>query len=266
MITTLSLHITSKCNLNCPFCYRIKDNIHTPPNWLLDIPKIARDLGITQIPVGGGEPTFYPKFLDKFTKNCQNNDILPNLTSNGYNILSLSEQTLNRFGCISLSFDKYKIRQIGLTKYTYLIAKLRVKISTVTKLGINYLILDRDSLYYLPACINYFNRRIDYFYILQLKNYPLDYSAKDLKRILYPLIALLGDRIFVDDSIQLFLNKKEYCSRGNELVTLYPDGSICPCSFSTPIAKIKTAQELREIINSYYPLNRTSVCPYLMVS
>jgi len=251
-------------NPRCPFCYSLAAKNSKP---------------LKQIPIGGGEVTqhtdyFYRGWLiNELARKCREYDIIPNLTTNGISIKNLSSLTLRYFGVISLSFDKYKISRIGLREFIDNINYLREihywpnksisNISNIPKIGLNYLLLDRESLFMLPRVIKEFYNLIDSFYILHLKYYPVDYSKEDLKKVLYPLSVFLGNRLYVDDSIQLKLGKKEYCHRGRELITLFPNGDVKACSFDKPIFRIKEPCELKEVVESYYPMKECNICPYL---
>lgn len=275
MIKILSIHVTPDCNTNppCPFCYsKPSYDRRLPLEWFYDIPKAARDLGVEQIPVGGGEVTLYPKFLDKFTKLCRNNDIIVNLTTNGTN--PIPEKIIKRLGCVSFSLDKYKFTKLDWIDNIKSNLLRSIDIANKNKdmyekdtpmIGINYLLLDRASLYVLPKVIEIalFKWNVNNIYILQLKNYKVDYTSDDLRKVLYPLVALLGDRILVDDSIHLSLGKKEQCHFGGDFCSIDYNGNVKGCSFSSPIAKIDKPSELKDVILSKFPLESYNKCPYV---
>ena len=260
MPSVLSLHITPDCSLpkRCPFCYELaaKHSKAKPLQWFMDIPTIARDIGVEQAPLGGGEATLNPKQLLCLAAKFRDNDIIPNLTTNGMNRIKCN----NLFGIISFSFDKYKISKIGLRNLVKNI-KYYKRTNKETKIGLNYLLLDKDSLYHLPKAIGFFNDIIDNFYVLHLKNNPVDYSSNDIKYVLYPLAAIMKDRIFVDDSIQLLLKRKEYCHFGSEMMTIDFDGAIRGCSFAEPFGYLDKVSDLKDLA-AKYPLQRCYKCPY----
>jgi len=115
----------------------------------------------------------------------------------------------------------------------------------------------------LPIWIGSLLDKVDYFYILHLKLFPVNYTAEDLQIILDLLAPLLRNKLLIDDSIALLLNKREYCRRGNELIAIFPNGDVCPCSFSKPISNLRE-MNLKEIIEMYWPLPATEKCPFVI--
>ena len=274
MIDILSIHVTDQCNMNprCPFCYSINHKQRLPLKWFYGIPKVAKELGVKQIPIGGGEVTMYPPFLEKFTKLCRQYGIIPNLTTNGMNKIGIN--TLANLGCVSFSLDKYKLFTGRWSKsndnnplanliYTSELRVTNERLSSL-EIGLNYLVLDKKSLSMLPATLRQFNYYVDNFYILQPKNVELDYTIEEVKLILYPMILVYDEKIFVDDSFQLALGKKEYCHGGNGFLSLSYDGGVRTCSFAEPIAYIKKPEELKDVINNLkFPLQYK--CKYVKV-
>ena len=49
----------------------------------LGLPRYLKDI-TEQVALGGGEPTLYPELVDQFTKECEDYDLICNLTTNGY--------------------------------------------------------------------------------------------------------------------------------------------------------------------------------------
>lgn len=266
MIKVLSLHLTSKCNMNprCPFCYS-KPREDKPLKWFLDVPKVAAELGVEQMPIGGGEVLSLDgkglRIVNKLLKECEEYSIIPNLTTNG---LSLPESVdYSKLGVISFSFDIYKVKRVTLRK---LVSNIKKAKSYGVKVGLSYLLLDRESLYRVVSAYLYFEHLIDYFYVLQLKYHRTEYSTKELKDILVPFSLLLNGRVLLDDSIHLRLGLKNRCSRGNEMIALFSDGSVSGCSFDKPISCIDKPSDLAEVVESYYPMKETLTCPFVYLS
>jgi len=262
----LSLHCTNQCNLRCRFCYIPKNKRSKPLNWFLDIPSVARDIGIEQIAIGGGEVTLFPKFLTKLAKRCVENDIIPNLTTNGIKF-DPSKIDTSLFGVISFSLDSYKMSHLSYHHLRRIISSIQKYPDRdhKPKIGINYLLLNKRSLYQLPLVIRSLDDIVDSWYILHLKYHPVDYKRKDLEGVLYLLSPFLRDKLLVDDSIQVILGKKEICNRGRDLVSIDPSGNVKPCSFDSSIGYLNDPRDLKDIVNMYYPMmfddNR---CPYIV--
>lgn len=291
-IKVMAIHIAPDCNMNphCPFCYMDKEKPSKSLEWFYDMPLVAKQLGIQQIAIGGGEPTLFPEFLEKFTKLCRSYDIIPNLTTNGIN--KIPKTILENLGCVSFSFDKYKASRVewldkivestsfngDVTKLDYnkpcyhlldaVDDCLQLKgmwEENNPKVGINYLMIDKQSVYMLSKVIKHFliDNKVDTLYALQMKNHKIDYTREDLKKVLYPLSLLLGDRLCVDDSVLMSLGKLKQCHRGREFISIDYHGNVKPCSFSEPIAKIDKISDLIQVVKNNYPMQKCTKCEYI---
>jgi MoaA/NifB/PqqE/SkfB family radical SAM enzyme len=280
MTKVLSIHAVDECCMSprCSFCYMSKITKTLPLDFFYTIPKVAKEIGIEQIAIGGGEllQPQYVEFLNKFTSICCDYNIIPNMTTNAMRVKEVIPDKysipdfIENLGAISVSFDEYKVHTIGLNNYVSNIMHLREMVDASKdtewanpKIGMNYLLMDKKHLSMLPQTINYFKDYIDTFYILQIKNKKLEYTIEDLKKVLYPLTLLLKDRLCVDDSILLRLGKKEYCHYGQEMISLSYDGGVRGCSFNNPIGYVTKASDLKDIIASNYPLKKCTKCDYL---
>lgn len=79
---TVCWNITSNCNENCEFCYRIicnKENTYEQNKRILDI---LINLKIDRITWSGGECLLYPNLID-LMKEAHNNNIQNNIITNG---------------------------------------------------------------------------------------------------------------------------------------------------------------------------------------
>lgn len=83
----LDISITNKCSLGCDICYKKSkpNGKHMNVDDYNMLIREAKDLGVVQIALGGGNPNEHPNFTEilKFTKNI---GIVPNFTTNGYNL------------------------------------------------------------------------------------------------------------------------------------------------------------------------------------
>lgn len=80
----LDVSITNRCLRGCPFCY--KNSKPQGKDILLEdyslILREAQACGVTQIAIGGGEPTLHPEFID-ILKMTREAGIVPNYSTNG---------------------------------------------------------------------------------------------------------------------------------------------------------------------------------------
>lgn len=259
-IKCLSLHIDNTCNLNCPFCY-IDKSIHQglTPSYLEKIPSVCKELGIEQIAIGGGEPFLFDN-LRSFIHICNENDIIANITTNGNFIEIKNKNFCVHADLISSSIDNYKLQYISIGQHIEN-SKLMRALSPRTKIGFNIL-LDNYTQKNLYSLINKLEPYCDYFYLLQMKNHKSILKKKIVKKIL-ALSVLFGDKVLVDDSIRLSLGYSDRCGRGINMVSLHPDKSIRPCSFSKPIGYANEPEDIISIVKDNYPLEPTRKCMFI---
>ena len=123
--------ITTKCNLECPFCYvsagkggeHYSNISETWRNWMQQFPEerfknVTRTLKPFQIAIGSvGEPTLSPEFTD-FLQTVYETNVVPNYTTNGV-ILSdydnplcqkILEYTKEYVGGVAVSFGNVSVR------------------------------------------------------------------------------------------------------------------------------------------------------------
>ena len=258
MIEVLSLHFTSRCNFKCPFCY-VKPVKEKNIDFFTGIIRAASEYNIPQIAIGGGESLLFPKAVSKLVRTAKHYDMKISLTTNG-SLVHQTKKHLKDIDLISVSVDHYKVKaHSSIDKIRSIVDELS---DFHTMLGINYLVLDRNALkLMLPIC-NYFKRENLNFYILQPKYYKLDYSSEEMVAYIYLLTFFT--KVYVDESTALILGKIKECGYGNKIISIFPDGSISPCSFSSPISKIKEPDQILEVIDSYYPMKGHSKCPYVI--
>ena len=146
-------NITSRCNENCQFCYRImctKENTYEQNNKILDV---LIGLKIDKITWTGGEALLYPHLFD-LMKKAHYNNIKNNIITNGrllnpntideiekytdYVTLSLDSLDDNVNNCIGRGIEhgKHILELLEYLKNKNIIVKLN---SIVTKQNINNL-------------------------------------------------------------------------------------------------------------------------------
>lgn len=80
----LDVSITNYCEHGCEFCYRQSniDGKHIAFEDMRNIVEQAKDAGVLQIALGGGNPNQHPQFVE-ILKLTRENGIVPSYTSNG---------------------------------------------------------------------------------------------------------------------------------------------------------------------------------------
>ena len=128
----LSLMLTRRCNLKCPFCYVEKSNSDASIELLSDIFDAASDLQVLDVTLGGGEPTLHKDFTDIISYAWENHEFGVSVTTNAVDIAPLNEVS-GMLSSVRVSTDN-KIRQLD-----HKLQKNIYKISGAHKVGANML-------------------------------------------------------------------------------------------------------------------------------
>ena len=118
----LDISITNYCERGCSFCYRNSSEFGQHIS-MCDLEKIiiqARDIGVLQIALGGGNPNQHPDFVN-ILKLIRENNIVPSYTTNGDGLTDdILTATSKYCGAIAISayppFDtvfEEKLKRIG---------------------------------------------------------------------------------------------------------------------------------------------------------
>jgi len=100
---SIGIGITSYCNFNCAHCY--SRNLEKRNMSISGINKVFEKLpGITSVNFGTGESLLNPDFLRILDVLFERN-IKTSLTSNGYSILGLPDDYLQKFNDVDISID-----------------------------------------------------------------------------------------------------------------------------------------------------------------
>jgi MoaA/NifB/PqqE/SkfB family radical SAM enzyme len=134
----LSLMVTRKCNLNCPFCYVQKSDAEASMKFLIEVCEAANELQVLDITLGGGEPTLYSAFEDFVMHAWESYDFGLSVTTNAVDISPLLRVS-GMLSSVRVSIDN-KVRPLD----QVLQSKLR-EISGVHKLGVNLLCSPNSS-------------------------------------------------------------------------------------------------------------------------
>ncbi|MBO7617849.1 MAG: radical SAM protein [Bacteroidales bacterium] len=101
----LDVSITNYCERGCDFCYR-QSNLsgkHISLNDVVSVVKQAKEAGVLQIALGGGNPNQHPRFIE-IIKTIRENNIVPSYTSNGEGLTTeILEATQKYCGAMALS-------------------------------------------------------------------------------------------------------------------------------------------------------------------
>jgi len=104
----LDIAITNYCQKGCNFCYR-QSNVHGKHMPLSDYQNLieqARNLGVLQIALGGGNPNQHPEFI-RFLKITREYGIIPSYTTNGDGLTKEILQATREY-CGAIAVSAYK--------------------------------------------------------------------------------------------------------------------------------------------------------------
>ncbi len=110
---TVSIALTNRCNLNCKYCYAIKNNIDIPYDFLKDLIIELDLLGTLELTFGGGEPLLYPRLIELIGWIWKNTNLGINITTNGLLLTEeITKEITGKISSIRFSIDgledKYK--------------------------------------------------------------------------------------------------------------------------------------------------------------
>ena len=262
----IAVHFSTDCNLACPICYRKKNVADAKPftffyNLVPYLSKLT-----DQIALGGGEPFLYPEFIKKFSALCKKHGMICNITTNG--TIFIDRDTLKDVEMVSVSFDRYKIRENkDIERYKRMVEYL----SKVTRVGANLLVdksfVDKPSSFY-RAVEWLFKIGVERVYAL----YPKLTDKVDILKIrhLYYLLTLKHKHFYVDDLTSMILSEKSYsnwnnpCHYGDSILSIDERGYVYGCSFaSKPLLKLRQSSDILKIRN--IAVDRRFSCPYIGV-
>ena len=134
----LDVSITNRCERQCDFCYRNSKSFgyDMPLEDYTYLLSQAKQCGVQQLAIGGGEPTLHPQFVD-ILKLTSENGIIPNYSTNGD---SLSDEILvvTKKYCGAIAVSIYG----DINNYKEIITRL---INYKIKINL-HIILTRDSI------------------------------------------------------------------------------------------------------------------------
>ena len=213
--------LTSRCNLNCDYCYVPKMETELGFEEWRKIINDLSDFGAFQLTMGGGEPFIRDDVIQlaNFADDCGLN---VTVTTNGMLLEDFSPEELSIFRQINISYHRSALDQ-GFEMENALDRIVEADVPA----GIN-LVLSRD---YLPYLSHLSALAKDYGALLLLLSYkPVrgDFeNAIDLKKIREYAHALAKDGLTVGiDSLTC-----GDCEMNEKLLTISSSGEAYPCSF-----------------------------------
>ncbi len=241
------LSVTSKCNLNCPFCYEKSEKMEMTTEQLFGLIDELAEMRVFQLAIGGGEPLLRKDIL-KIIQHCCEKGIVPNLTTNG---LLLSKRIMNQLSG--------KVGQINISLNNHLIDNNIFDISKVQDLkaygirvGLNFLATS-GRIQFMEGFLSKLDKTlITNVIILRPKPTPLNMKWFEKNKLTSKDIKLLDDMfrrlnakidLHVDCSLVFLMRKisKEFlqskavygCVAGERFCTIKSNGDVFPCSFLT---------------------------------
>ncbi len=139
----LSIALTTKCNLSCPFCYVDKARKHMlDPKFVKGIVKEAAEEGTLAVSFGGGEPSLYPVLEEVLKYTHEETPLAVGMTSNCTEELVKLTPRISRY----VDFLRISMDGIGDTYYRHRgisfdgFVKHLEYLLEYYKVGINYLV------------------------------------------------------------------------------------------------------------------------------
>lgn len=222
-LETVHMEITSRCNLDCGYCYNPKDVGELTTDQWKGIIKDCVKLGVFQLVFSGGEPLLRSDLKDLVWFSKENGLSLSMIT-NGHLIGSTGDEMLRAFAQINISYHE-NFR--GVTE-----ALVRLQSSGVRR-GINF-IISKTTLPVLPAIVQVCQ---DFKAELLLLTYKPRFG--DLSDVIdgpevfaYAQFLSRKKHIRVSvDSLLCHSIRTDWCQQKKRFVTIASDGDVLPCPF-----------------------------------
>ena len=98
------LSVTSECNMNCDYCYRIEaKRPYITFEDFLKITKKLKQIGTEEVTITGGEPLLHP-FISQIIEICVKEGFIVNLGTNAL-LLDINNSVYHKISCISIGCD-----------------------------------------------------------------------------------------------------------------------------------------------------------------
>lgn len=239
---TVHLSITSRCNVDCPFCYENKRRKEMDTNQILKLIDELSSLKVFQLAIGGGEPLLRGDLI-RIIQYCNDRNIVPNLISNGSLLTEpLVRGLRGRVGQINISFNEY-LEGKGINTLNV----IRLLTEHHIKTGINLLVTHKNIRYIGRSISDLANLPVEDIVILRPKPtrdkewfHENKLTRKDME-VLKGILEVHEGRARVDCSLVCLMrqvppdllrhNAVYGCTAGIRFCTIKSNGGVFPCSF-----------------------------------
>lgn len=193
--TLVDFQITNRCRMGCPHCYAASgpDGEHAAWRDLETVLTRARDAGVCQVALGGGEPLLHPDIIE-LLHLCCDNGLVPNLTTGGMDFTDANLRALRECcGAVGLSLEAVgeaynRVRgKLGFDGFRAALDRLREwEIPTVLQV-----VLSEANLDELPALVDFCLAQSPLYGVIFLAYKPVGRGETFTR----PLSALDPDRV-----------------------------------------------------------------------
>ena len=234
----LDIAITNYCEKECSFCYRGSNKMgsHMKLDLYERILKSAKQAGVFQIALGGGNPNQHPDFIE-ILRMTREYGIVPSYTTNGQGMTEqIYEATKDYAGALAVSWY-----------YPYDDAKNVIR--EASKYGIStniHFVLDADNINLVRKlleedCLNYVNAIIFLNYKpVGIGTRNILKKGKEINCLIDELLQFKKCQIGFDSCMISHLVEKtdvinmcsvDYCEAGRFSAFISEIGNMYPCSF-----------------------------------
>lgn len=213
------IEITNACNLNCPFCIKNKRKINyiTLDNYKYIINKIKNYTKEIYLHILG-EPLLHPN-INEFIEYANNNNILVNITTNGYLIKNINSDNIHR---LNISLHSYnEIYNLDIKNYLDNIFNVIDNIKDKTFISLRLWINNKNTEYIL----NYINNK----YKINITNLKENNKIKVTNNL---IIDTFHEFIWPDLNNDYY-NEIGTCKGLIDHIGILSDGTIIPCCLDT---------------------------------
>lgn len=237
--------ITARCNLACAECYVPQSQMGaelTPLEWCALIDQLAT-LRVFQLAVGGGEPLLYPGLFEVLA-HARKRGVTPNLTTNGVLLDAQRVRRLEEAGVarVNVSWNAHAERALRLLLDSQLhvgvnllitrslLPRLSHILTQLQAIGVRQVTVLRPKPAAFPSAAHrawYAAQRLSPHDLMQLRDTLCAWRNVLIIEVGSALMELMHD---VPPDL-LRRRGIRGCMAGRRICTVWPDGSVSPCSF-----------------------------------
>lgn len=275
----LVLYVTSKCNLNCSYCYVKKSKEVMKLQTYIDIFKKYKK-EIDTITFFGGEPLLYFKLISQIIEYNKSNDYCYNYVINT-NGIGINDNLINLCKTnnilINVSLDgclKSNIKnRFEEAKFKLVEKNIKMLQHKGIKFVINYVITP-NNIEYIEESLKYFVKNA-FMKVCLMINYEACWRKKDilLMKQQFEKSMPIMIKIVENDIIRLYpiYNKihciindipEEKCNFGKDSLVVYCDGKRYPCMAFVGDSDYEIVDKCKNFINTC-DISKCNNCEYL---